>query len=81
MQAGAQSSAHDPCEIHVLLARAQHFTLSSYCCCAADPTYMIRAIPTTSTDRIYCKILAHNSVHAAFAGAGSRLHCVVLPST
>ena len=33
-----------------------------------DPTYMIRAIPTTSNDRIYCKILAHNAVHAAFAG-------------
>ena len=29
---------------------------------------MIRAIPTTSNDRIYCKILAHNAVHAAFAG-------------
>lgn len=33
-----------------------------------DPTYMIRAIPTTSQDRLYCKILAHNAVHAAFAG-------------
>ncbi|CAD7699689.1 unnamed protein product [Ostreobium quekettii] len=33
-----------------------------------DPTYMIRAIPCASTDRVYCKILAHNSVHAAFAG-------------
>jgi len=33
-----------------------------------DPTYMIRAIPTTSGDRIYCKILAHNAVHAAFGG-------------
>jgi 6-phosphofructokinase 1 len=33
-----------------------------------DPTYMIRAIPTISGDRIYCKILAHNAVHAAFAG-------------
>lgn len=33
-----------------------------------DPTYMIRAIPASSTDRIYCKILAHNAVHAAFAG-------------
>ncbi|KAG1673415.1 hypothetical protein FOA52_002180 [Chlamydomonas sp. UWO 241] len=33
-----------------------------------DPTYMIRAIPTTSGDRIYCKILAHNAVHAAFSG-------------
>eukprot|EP00951_Prasinocladus_malaysianus_P018211 scaffold144744_cov44-Prasinocladus_malaysianus.AAC.1 len=32
-----------------------------------DPTYMIRAIPTNSGDRIYCKILAHNAVHAAFA--------------
>ncbi|KAI8474291.1 MAG: phosphofructokinase family protein [Monoraphidium minutum] len=33
-----------------------------------DPSYIIRSIPTTSNDRIYCKILAHNSVHAAFAG-------------
>lgn len=33
-----------------------------------DPTYMIRAIATTSPDRIYCKILAHNAVHGAFAG-------------
>lgn len=33
-----------------------------------DPTYMIRAIPTNSGDRIYCKILAHNAVHGAFAG-------------
>jgi len=33
-----------------------------------DPTYMIRAIPATSGDRIYAKILAHNAVHAAFAG-------------
>jgi 6-phosphofructokinase 1 len=24
--------------------------------------------PPQATDRIYCKILAHNSVHAAFAG-------------
>lgn len=37
-------------------------------CRYIDPTYMIRAIPTTSTDRIYCKILSHNAVHAAFAG-------------
>lgn len=33
-----------------------------------DPSYIIRSIPTTSGDRIYCKILAHNAVHAAFAG-------------
>ncbi|CAG9463338.1 unnamed protein product [Pedinophyceae sp. YPF-701] len=33
-----------------------------------DPTYMIRAIPTTANDRIYCTLLAMNAVHAAFAG-------------
>ncbi|CAK0755833.1 hypothetical protein CVIRNUC_002405 [Coccomyxa viridis] len=33
-----------------------------------DPSYMIRSTPTISADRIYCKILAHNAVHAAFAG-------------
>jgi 6-phosphofructokinase len=33
-----------------------------------DPTYMIRAIATTSPDRVYCKVLAHNAVHGAFAG-------------
>ena len=29
---------------------------------------MIRSVSTTTNDRIYCKILAHNAVHAAFAG-------------
>ncbi len=33
-----------------------------------DPSYMIRSVSTTSNDRIYCKVLAHNAVHAAFAG-------------
>mmetsp|Transcript_34610 Transcript_34610/g.76908 ORF Transcript_34610/g.76908 Transcript_34610/m.76908 type:complete len:538 (-) Transcript_34610:484-2097(-) len=33
-----------------------------------DPTYMIRAIPTTSNDRVYCKVLGQGAVHAAFAG-------------
>lgn len=33
-----------------------------------DPSYMIRSVPTNSGDRIYCKVLAHNAVHAAFAG-------------
>jgi 6-phosphofructokinase 1 len=28
----------------------------------------VTSIPTTSNDRIYCKVLAHNAVHAAFAG-------------
>ncbi|CAG9461691.1 unnamed protein product [Pedinophyceae sp. YPF-701] len=33
-----------------------------------DPTYMIRAIPTTANDRIYCTVLGQGAVHAAFAG-------------
>ncbi|KAK9833229.1 hypothetical protein WJX74_010935 [Apatococcus lobatus] len=33
-----------------------------------DPSYLIRSISTISNDRIYCKILAHNAVHSAFAG-------------
>lgn len=37
-----------------------------------DPTYMIRAVPTTSNDRVYCKVLGQGAVHGAFAGAGSK---------
>lgn len=33
-----------------------------------DPTYMIRAISTIPSDRVYCNVLGQNSVHAAFAG-------------
>lgn len=33
-----------------------------------DPSYIIRTTPTISGDRIYCRILAHNAVHGAFAG-------------
>lgn len=33
-----------------------------------DPSYIIRTTPTISSDRIYCRILAHNAVHGAFAG-------------
>ena len=36
-----------------------------------DPTYMIRAIPTTSNDRVYCKVLGQGAVHGAFAGAAT----------
>jgi hypothetical protein len=48
-----------------------------YACCAcgvapavagADPSYMIRSIPTITTDRIYCKVLGQGAVHGAFAG-------------
>jgi predicted small integral membrane protein len=35
---------------------------------APDPTYMIRAIPTTSGDRVYCTVLGQGAVHGAFAG-------------
>nr|WHU05653.1 6-phosphofructokinase 1 [Chromochloris zofingiensis] len=33
-----------------------------------DPSYIIRSIPTTSNDRIYCKVLGQGVVHGAFAG-------------
>jgi 6-phosphofructokinase len=33
-----------------------------------DPTYMIRAIPTTTNDRVYCKVLGQGAVHGAFGG-------------
>eukprot|EP00878_Enallax_costatus_P026524 GHUV01028469.1.p1 GENE.GHUV01028469.1~~GHUV01028469.1.p1 ORF type:complete len:186 (+),score=52.02 GHUV01028469.1:425-982(+) len=33
-----------------------------------DPSYIIRSIPTTSNDRIYCKVLGQGAVHGAFAG-------------
>ena len=33
-----------------------------------DPTYMIRAVETNTSDKIYCYILAQGAVHAAFAG-------------
>ena len=29
---------------------------------------MIRAIPTNSADRLYCKVLGQGAVHGAFAG-------------
>ena len=38
-------------------------------CRYIDPSYMIRSIPTTTTDRIYCKVLGQGAVHGAFAGA------------
>ncbi|KIZ06381.1 hypothetical protein MNEG_1568 [Monoraphidium neglectum] len=33
-----------------------------------DPSYLIRSIPTTSNDRIYCKVLGQGAVHGAFSG-------------
>lgn len=34
----------------------------------ADPTYMIRAIPSNASDNVYCTLLAHSAVHGAMAG-------------
>jgi 6-phosphofructokinase 1 len=33
-----------------------------------DPSYLIRSIASTSTDRIYCRMLANGAVHGAFSG-------------
>lgn len=34
----------------------------------ADPTYMIRAIPSNASDNVYCTLLAQSAVHGAMAG-------------
>lgn len=34
----------------------------------ADPTYMIRAIPSNAADNVYCTLLAQSAVHGAMAG-------------
>ncbi|KVH89935.1 Phosphofructokinase [Cynara cardunculus var. scolymus] len=34
----------------------------------ADPTYMIRAVPSNPADNIYCTLLAQSCVHGAMAG-------------
>ncbi|KAL0349249.1 UNVERIFIED_CONTAM: ATP-dependent 6-phosphofructokinase, partial [Sesamum angustifolium] len=36
--------------------------------CSADPTYMIRAIPSNAADNVYCTLLAQSAVHGAMAG-------------
>ncbi|KFM26473.1 6-phosphofructokinase 5, chloroplastic [Auxenochlorella protothecoides] len=52
-----------------------------------DPSYMIRSIPTITTDRIYCKVLSQGAVHGAFAGYTDftvglvNTHYVYLPTT
>lgn len=50
-----------------------------------DPSYMVRAMPTNAADRIYCKVLGQNAVHANFAGYTGvtvgqiNMHQVLLP--
>lgn len=34
----------------------------------ADPTYMIRAIPSNASDNVYCTLLAQSAIHGAMAG-------------
>lgn len=34
----------------------------------ADPTYMIRAVPSNASDNVYCTLLAQSAVHGAMAG-------------
>lgn len=34
----------------------------------ADPTYMIRAVPSNASDNVYCTLLAQSCVHGAMAG-------------
>ncbi|RDX81417.1 ATP-dependent 6-phosphofructokinase 3 [Mucuna pruriens] len=36
--------------------------------CLADPTYMIRAIPSNASDNVFCTLLAQSAVHGAMAG-------------
>jgi 6-phosphofructokinase 1 len=33
-----------------------------------DPSYMVRGIPPSTADNLYCLQLAHNAVHGAMAG-------------
>ncbi|BDA80904.1 ATP-dependent 6-phosphofructokinase [Leptospira kobayashii] len=39
-----------------------------------DPSYIIRSVPATAEDSVFCGFLAQNAVHAAFAG---KTGCVV----
>lgn len=36
-----------------------------------DPSYMVRGVPPTTSDNLYCTQLAHNAVHGAMAGLTS----------
>ena len=50
-------------------SRIPSFTLADLRCSSiADPTYMIRAIPSNASDNVYCTLLAHSVVHGAMAG-------------
>ncbi|CAJ1935355.1 unnamed protein product [Cylindrotheca closterium] len=42
-------------------------------CKYVDPSYMVRGIPPTTADNLFCTQLAHNAVHGAMAGMTSFL--------
>ncbi|MES1908254.1 MAG: hypothetical protein MHM6MM_001223 [Cercozoa sp. M6MM] len=33
-----------------------------------EPKYMVRSVPASASDQVYCMVLAHNAVHGAMAG-------------
>ena len=39
-----------------------------------DPSYLIRSVPATPGDSVYCGFLGQNAVHAAMAGKTGLLH-------
>lgn len=41
---------------------------TNYITFLADPTYMIRAIPSNASDNVYCTLLAQSAIHGAMAG-------------
>ncbi|MCO5557572.1 hypothetical protein L7F22_011138 [Adiantum nelumboides] len=48
-----------------------HWTRSCFLECFhvfADPTYMIRAIPSNAADNVYCTLLAQSGIHGGMAG-------------
>lgn len=53
------------CQQSLLLLTSEILLLDLLC---ADPTYMIRAIPSNASDNIYCTLLAQSAVHGAMAG-------------
>lgn len=71
--------------IYLRDAFARHFRGRTVC--YIDPSYMIRSIPTITTDRILCKVLGQGAVHGAFAGytdftvGAINTHYVYLPTT
>lgn len=59
--------------INILILYRSIFFLTYFgndmvCYSVADPTYMIRAVPSNASDNVYCTLLAHSAIHGAMAG-------------